>query len=172
MFLTLKDYFLRIITWIIQWSKNHNKNNEYKFIVIFRHHDFICLKHDWTCEINVLKNIFSDLSSLVQKSRSKFVNKFQLGSKFDSFWNIFILDSSFEVKLLFCLWHLQIFCLRYGTWYLYAACSFVAIIFFSFTLPETKVVIDLWTRTVTSLIDQLKMELYVDHVYLIKSFFS
>jgi len=28
--------------------------------------------------------------------------------------------------------------LRYGTWYLYAGCSFVAIIFFSFTLPETK----------------------------------
>ena len=34
-------------------------------------------------------------------------------------------------------------CFRYGTWYLYAGCSFVAIIFFSFTLPETKVVIDL-----------------------------
>ena len=35
-------------------------------------------------------------------------------------------------------------CFRYGTWYLYAGCSFVAIIFFSFTLPETKVVIDLF----------------------------
>lgn len=28
---------------------------------------------------------------------------------------------------------------RYGTWYLYAGCSLVAIIFFTFTLPETKV---------------------------------
>ena len=30
-------------------------------------------------------SLFSDLSSLVQKSRSKFVNKFQLGSKSNGF---------------------------------------------------------------------------------------
>ena len=40
--------------------------------------------------------------------------------------------------------NLQTFFFRYGTWYLYAGCSFVTIIFFSFTLPETKVVIDLF----------------------------
>ena len=28
--------------------------------------------------------------------------------------------------------------LKFGTWYLYAGCSLVAIVFFTFTLPETK----------------------------------
>ena len=86
----------------------------------------------------LLLSIDADLPSLVPESRSESLHQLQLGSQPHRLGDIPLSHPGAQVGTVTVQWLVTVVS-RYGTWYLYAGCSLVAIIFFTFTLPETKV---------------------------------